>query len=402
MVIVVTAVLISCIIVQICLPAFNQLTGKDIHLNATNIYFISLSLLAITIITGLTAGSYPAFYLSSFQPVSILKGKSVLQSTNSLLRRSLVVFQFVIAISLVCGMIIVTRQLTFMQERSLGFYATHKIVLPLRTKTAQDNYVSLRNELNKLGTVKGVTATNFIPGSQIFTDFGLYPQGSSMEKAVLMRTNWVEPNYLDLLGIKLIAGRNFPETRSNESWNKIIINREASKQLGFSPEDITGETLYFDWQGDRYGFEVIGVMEDYHQASMKEAIYPLLFRVNEKPQHAFMIVDTDVQNIGRTISHFEGIWKSMNADTPFEYNFLDEHIQKQYESDRKISMVINIFTVIAMIISCLGLYGLSTYMAEKRFKEIGVRKVLGASVQQIVANTVVSIRHDGMARRFCV
>lgn len=384
MVIVFLAILISCIIVQIGLPAFNQLTGKSIHFQTTNLYFITAVLFCITIITGVTAGSYPAFYLSSFQPASILRSKFVLQTTNSLLRRSLVVFQFVIAITLVCGMIIVSRQLTFMQERNLGFNPSHKIILPLRTQAAQDNYIPLRNELQKIGGVKAVTATTFIPGSKVFSDFGLYPQGSSMEKAVLIRTNWVEPNYLDFLGIKIIAGRNFPETRSSESWNKIIVNREAAKRLGFSPQDMAGETLYFDWQGERYGFEVIGVMEDYHQLSVKEAIYPLAFRVNEKPQHAFMIVDTESHSLAQTLTSFEQTWKSMNPDTPFEYNFLEEHLQQQYESDRKIALVIKIFTIIAMIISCLGLYGLSTYMAERRFKEIGVRKVLGASVNQIV------------------
>lgn len=385
LVIVLIAIIFSCVMVQIALPSFNQLTEKTISLNTENAIFVALSLILITLVTGLIAGSYPAFYLSSLKPANILKGKSVLQTANSLTRRSLVVFQFVIAIALVCGMIIVTRQLTFMQERNLGFSKTHKIVLPLRTQSAQNNYTSLRNELSKIPSINGITATNYIPGSRVFSDFGLYPQGSSMDKAVLIRTNWVEPNYLDLLGIKVIAGKNFAETRNSDSWNKVILNREAAKRLGFTPEQIVGETLYFDWQGERYGFEVIGVMEDYHQASLKEAIYPLLFRVNEKPQHAFIIVDTDAQRIPQTLYEVEKSWKSMNQDTPFEYTFLDEHLQQQYKDDRKASILITTFTVIAMVISCLGLYGLSTYMAERRFKEIGVRKVLGASVRQIVA-----------------
>lgn len=384
LVIVVFAILASGIIIQLALPYFNQVTEKNISLNSTNAGFMILSLIAITLVTSLAAGSYPAFYLSSFKPANILKGKSVLNTANSLLRRSLVVFQFVIAITLVCGMIIVTRQINYMIEEDLGFNATHKIVLPLRTQSAQETFITLRNELSKIPSVNGITATNNIPGARVFSDFGLYPQGSSMEKAVLIRTNWVEPNYPELMGIKIIAGNDFPKTRNADSWNKIILNREAANKLGYTPEKIAGETLYFDWQGERYGFEVIGVMENYHQTSLKDAIYPLLFRVNEKPQHNFVVVDVDAQSISQSLAAFEKNWKSINPDTPFEYSFLDEHIQQQYEADRKVSLLISVFTVIAMIISCMGLYGLSTYMAERRFKEIGVRKVLGASVQQIV------------------
>lgn len=383
-IIVLVAMLLSCILVQLALPVFNQVTGKLITFSTSNIAFVLFSLSGIAIITGLVAGSYPAFYLSSFQPAAVLKGKAVYASSNSFLRRSLVVFQFVIAIALVCGMIIITKQLKFMEAKHLGFSADHKIVLPLRTQTAQANYTALRNELSKLASVNGITATNYIPGSNIFSDFGLYPQGSSMEKAVLVRNNWVEPNYLDLMDMKLIAGTNFPEVRSAESWRKVILNREAAKQLGFSPEEIVGQPLYFDWQGETYQFEVIGVMENYHQVSLKEVIKPVLFRVNETPNHATMIVDVDGRDIPHTLSSFEDAWKIINSDTPFEYSFLDENIQKQYNEDQKMSLMITLFTIIAMIISCLGLYGLSTYMAERRFKEIGVRKVMGASVNQIV------------------
>jgi putative ABC transport system permease protein len=157
------------------------------------------------------------------------------------------------------------------------------------------------------------------------------------------------------------------------------------KQLGFTPDNALGQSLYFDWQGRTIAFEIIGVMEDYHQESLKQAIYPLLFLVNDTPTYSFAIASIDGQNLSQTLSDFETTWKAINSDTPFEYSFLDENVQKQYEEDRKVSMVISSFTIIAMIISCLGLYGLSTFMAERRFKEIGVRKVMGASVQQIVS-----------------
>lgn len=382
--IVVVAMVISCVLIPLALPMFNQLTGKHISLSTSDLAFMGVCLVGITLVTGLVAGSYPAFYLSSFKPAGILKGRPTLRSANGFLRRGLVVFQFVIAITLVCGMIMVTRQLAFMQDQNLGFSASHKIVLPLRTKSAQDQYMALRDALDNMAAVSKVTGTDAIPGTPIFSDFGLYAAGGNMEKAVLIHNAWVEPNYLDVMGINLIAGKNFPETRSSESWNKVIVNREAARQLGFTPEKIAGEVLYMDWQGQRYSFDVLGVMEDYHQTSLKEKIYPILIRVSENPRNNFAIVEINSTDIDETLNGFETAWKTIITDTPFEYSFLDETIQKQYAEDRKVAKVINTFTIIAMVISCLGLYGLSTFMAEKRFKEIGVRKVMGASVRQIV------------------
>lgn len=384
LVIVSVAIVLSFVLVQFMLPVFNDLTGKNINLTQTNIYFIVPTLIAITMITGLISGTYPAFYLSSFQPVNVLKGKSILQSSNSVFRKSLVVFQFVIAITLTCGMVIITRQLKFMRETNLGFNADHKIILPLRTGSAQANYIVLNTELRKLSNVNGVSGTNCLPGHTVFTDFHLYPSGGSMEKGVLVRNNWVEPNYLDLMGIKLLAGSKFSDRRDSLSQFRVIVNAKAVKELGFTPANAIGEHLFTEWQGTRYQFEIIGVMNDYHQSTLKEEIFPILFRVAEDSYYNYAVVDVKSESFNSTLSDLEKTWKAVNADTPFEYSFLDDDIKKQYEEDEKVSSIITSFTIIAMVISCLGLYGLSTFMAERRFKEIGVRKVMGASVQQII------------------
>jgi putative ABC transport system permease protein len=381
--IVAIAMVISCMLIPLVLPMFNQLTGKNIQLNTSGLGLTALCLLVITIVTGFIAGSYPAFYLSSFQPAGILKGRATTPTGGSVLRRSLVVFQFVIAITLVCGMIVVSRQLSFMQAQNLGFETKHKIVLPLRTDSGKRLYTPLSQAIEKTAAVTGVTGTNYLPGSPIYSDFGLYPAGSSMEKAVLVHNSWVEPNYLQVMGIPLVAGQNFPPTRHDESWRAVIINEEAVRQLGFTNESIVGNHLYFDWQGEQFKFDVIGVMKDYHQISLHEKIYPILLRVHEA-EHDFLIAEVNGENVDQALSAFEGAWKTMITDAPFEYSFLDENIQKQYADDKRVAGVINTFTVIAMVISCLGLYGLSGFMAERRFREIGVRKVLGASVRQIV------------------
>lgn len=207
-----------------------------------------------------------------------------------------------------------------------------------------------------------------------------------MEKAIMIKNNWVEPNYIDFLHIKLIAGRNFTENREADSQNKIILNRMAVTKLGFEPKTIIGQNLYSDRQGTRTSYEVIGVMDDYHQITVKEEVFPMLFRLPlEVAEHDYMVLDIEAGKFQQGIGMIENIWKKINADTPFEYSFLDEDIKRQYEDDLRVSQMITSFTVIAMIISCLGLYGLSTYMAERRFKEIGVRKVMGASVNEIMA-----------------
>jgi putative ABC transport system permease protein len=291
-----------------------------------------------------------------------------------------------IAIALVCSMMIISEQLTFMQQKSLGFNTNSKIVLPLRTEGAMNNYETLKKELEKESFVNHVSATEYIPGSMIWSDMSFYPSGGNMDNAVLIRRNRIDYGYLELMDFNVIAGRTFNTNRESESENKLILNQSAVTKLGFQPEEIIGEPLYFEWQGTRYDFEVVGVVEDYHQTSLKEEIIPILFEMSSSTtRFPFMMIDVNQTDDFQSLTaKMETLWKQSIIDTPFEYSFLDENIKKQYDEDRKVSKVISSFTFIAMFISCLGLYGLSTFMAERRFKEIGVRKVMGASVNQIV------------------
>jgi putative ABC transport system permease protein len=385
MVIVIIAILISIVILQISLPFFNQVTGKTIALGAENIPYFIVALAVITMITALVAGSYPAFYLSSFQPAQVLKGKFSLSSASGWLRQGLVVFQFMIAIILVCGMIVISQQLTYMQEKDLGFDATAKVVLPLRTQSAQKQTLALKTQLVNNSSITQVAGTEYIPGSPIYSDMMYYKQGMNMDNSHTHRRNTVDAGYMKLLGIKLIAGRHFSEDASAESNTNIIINRTSASKFGFEPEQAVGQPLYFDWQGVKYTFNIIGVMEDYHQTSLKEAINATIFEIaSDSAEFPFLIAEVSTSNFKETTAMMEQTWKNLVNDTPFEYYFLDETIQKQYNEDKKVSSIITAFTIIAMIICSLGLYGLSTYMAERRFKEIGVRKVMGASIKEIV------------------
>jgi putative ABC transport system permease protein len=385
MILVLIAVAISLIITQLTLPYFNQLTGKEIAIGVQNNFSFIAIVILIVLITGVIAGSYPAFYLSSFQPAKVLKGQTSLGNASGLLRQSLVVFQFMIGIALVCSMIIISRQMSFMENKNLGFDSHAKLILPLRTENALKSYSVLQKELTKIPGVKAVSGTDYIPGTPVFNDIPLYKSGENMDLAKLHRLNSVDYNYLDILDLKLIAGRKFTE-RISDGGRKLIVNMASVKELGLTPEEAIGQKLYFDWQGQNFELEVIGVMEDYHQVSLKEKIYPIAFQIAGKDEaFNFAVIDITTDRFDKTKTAIGDTWKTLVNDTPFEFFFLDESIQKQYTEDRKVASIITSFTIIAMIISCLGLYGLSTYMAERRFKEIGIRKVMGANIKEILS-----------------
>jgi putative ABC transport system permease protein len=372
--------------VQLALPFFNQLTDKNISFNSENIYYIIGSSILLAIVTGLVAGSYPAFYLSSFEPAQVLKGKLNLGNSSGRLRQTLVVFQFMIAIALVCGIFIISRQLNFMMEKDLGFDSHAKIVLPLRTNEARSQYDALKKEMEGNSNIKAVSGSSFIPGTPIWNDMFYYPDGGNMDKAVDIHRTEVDAGYIELLNLKLLAGRSFTDNRKMESGTKLILNRTAVSKLGFTPEKIVGRNLHFDWEKKKYDFQVIGVMEDFHQNSLHEEIKPTLFEMADSTKrYSYVVASMSSANFEQTIKSVEQTWKSLVHDTPFEYSFLDQTIQKQYDEDRRVSKIITSFGFIAMVICSLGLYGLSSYMAERRFKEIGIRKVMGASVSQIVA-----------------
>ncbi len=385
MVIVILSIVVAVVLVYAALPAFNELSSKNISLdNQTALYF-GLALVALTILTGVIAGSYPAFYMSSFQPVEVLKGKFTLSNASGILRQGLVVFQFTVAIALVCGMIIMSRQLSFMKEKDLGFDPNAKIVIPLRTAEARQHYATLKTALTAVASVQGVSATNYPPGTTILHDMAYYLEGGSMDNAILNRRNTIDSDYLQLMGIELIAGRAFTNNRQMDSQEKLMINRASAKKFGKEPEQMIGQNIHFDWQGEHYKFEVIGVVEDFNQTSLKDPIIPIVFEMPESEnEYNFLVANVNSSEFSKTVSAIEKIWAGQVNDAPFEYSFLDEDLQKQYNEDQRVSKIITSFAVIAMIVCSLGLYGLSSFMAERRLKEIGIRKVLGANATQIL------------------
>jgi len=385
MVVVFLSLLLSLVFVEAALPTFNILTNKTIALDSGNALYFIAALTALAVVTGILAGSYPAFYVSSFQPARVLKGNFNIGNSSGWLRRSLVVFQFVIAIALVSGMIVITRQLDYMQNKDLGFDASARIVLPLRTAEAKQQYENLRLALQQAPAVKAVSAANYAPGMRIFTDAMFYTEGGNMDNAIPASLNSVDQGYSELLNMKLLAGRSFTDNRQAESAGKLVINRTCAKKFNLEPAEAIGRHLYTDWQGQQFAYEIIGVIEDYHQSSLKDAIEPIMLEMPAQAgNYGYLVASVQADHLDEAITTVQKTWRILAAGTPFEYSFLDEDIQKQYTDDRRMSGIITSFTCIAIIISCLGLYGLSSYLAERRIKEIGVRKVMGASVAQIV------------------
>jgi putative ABC transport system permease protein len=380
------AFVIALCITKLLLPAFSSVSGRNLSLNFSEQWFIILSFFGLSIITGLLAGSYPAFYLSSFQPVKVLKGRFTNSLSAVALRKGLVIFQFIISVVLIIASVVISNQMRYLRSTDLGFAKDQQIVIPLRSTTAKNIYASLKNDVKDNPQVQNVGATLYYPGIVNPSDMGLYKEGKTVNDAKDVHTNWVDESLLQTLGIKPLAGRLFSKDFPSDTSSRIILNEEAIKQIGFkSPQEAIGGKVSFDWRGQTYTWIIIGVVKDFHFQDLHVAISPYAFQLNNQPYYNYLIVHAKAVDISSLLKSINASWHKLNPNEPFEYNFLDEDFQKNYEAENRLAAIVGYFTIIAILISCLGLFGLATFSAEQRTKEIGVRKVLGASVTGIVA-----------------
>lgn len=370
---------------KLLIPPFNVLSGKDLSLTFSNILIVGAFLL-LSIITGLLAGSYPAFYLSSFKPAKVLKGKFSNSLAAVSLRKGLVIFQFVISVVLIVASVVIAQQMSYMRSADLGFDKDNQIVIPLRSTNAKKIYEAFKSELLKQSFIDNVGASAFYPGITNFSDNILYRQGESMQQGKDIRMNYVDTRFLQTLKINPVAGRLFSEDFPSDTSQAIILNQKAIRELGFtSPQESIGKKLYFDFQGKNYSYNIVGVVKDFHYEDLHLPITPYGFQLSMQPQYNYMIVHAKSGNMNAVLSSIKSTWQNLNPSEPFEYSFLDKDFQKNYDAENRLSAIVGYFTAIAILISCLGLFGLATFSAEQRIKEIGVRKTLGASVSSIVA-----------------
>jgi putative ABC transport system permease protein len=375
----------------LCLPAFAAASGKDLYLSLSEHSWILAGFFFLSVLTGLIAGLYPAFYLSSFKPVRILKSKFSGSLATVSLRKALVVFQFVISAILIISSIVISRQMQFMRSQDLGFAKEQQVIIPLRSETARASYRSLKTELSKLADVRSVGASRYYPGIFNPSDMGIYKQGKTVTNAENTKLNNVDEDFIQTLGIQLVAGRLFSKAFPGDTAQAIVLNEEAVSKLGFAnAQEAVGKQVFYDYGGRANPLDVVGVVKNFHFQDLHLKIMPYMFGLNSRSDYNYLLVHTKTNDLSSVLKLMEQKWHAANPNEPLEYNFLDEEFQKNYITQDRLAAIVKYFTIIAILISCLGLFGLATFSAEQRTKEIGIRKVLGASV----ANLVLLISKD--------
>ncbi len=357
--------------IKLLMPLYNNVTGKNLQFSFLNadVWVITL----ITIVTTLAASSiYPAILLSSFEPIKALKGKILPGSGNINFRKVLVITQFVFSVSLIIGTVIISRQLKYIHEKELGYDKDH--VLSLEMREMQKHYDAVKTQLQKQPGVTGVTSAgaNIIHVQNTTGDADW--NGKEQGRMFLIHPLAVDENFIPLFKMKLEDGTNFSGAVTDTTH--FILNETALKQAGI--QDPIGKRFKL-WQMEG---TIIGVVKDFHFTSLKEKIEPAIFYY--KPANDRLFIKTTGQHAPKVIGAAEKLWRQYNSDFPFEYNFLDETYNELYKTDERTGLLFNVFAIAAILISCLGLFGLATYTAQVKTKEIGIRKVLGASVASIV------------------
>ena len=359
------------------LPYFNELAGKTVSIGvfAEPINILYLFLLALAI--GTIAGIYPAIVLSSFKPISVLKGGFSTGTKGVLLRKSLVVVQFTISITLIIGTIVIYNQMRFMQNQDLGFNKEHTIVIPTEPGSSQE---ALRTSISKIPGVKGTALASSVPGTGNSTAYSEIENQQGDLQIANLDLYFVNEDYLSQLGMEIIAGRGFSRDFASDSSKAMIINEKAVSLLGYAnAQDAIGAN-YQQWGSNG---EVIGVVKDFNFNSLQEEITPLTMRL-DPAQTDVITIKIEGTNTAQTLVSIESTWQSMQPGDPFEYYFLDELFNNQYQAEEQFEDLFLSFALLAIFISCLGLLGLAAYSTIQRKREIGIRKIVGASVSSII------------------
>ena len=361
--------------VYLLLPAFRQLSGKQIHFNILEGKWI-LIVAGIAIVTGILSGSYPALFLSGFQPVRVLKGSKIITGGNKLFRNGLVVTQFAVSIILLAGTVVVYQQLKFIREMNLGFDKSNLVYTNMKGEmwSKQD---ALKNELRRNPLTGDFAVINDIPVDLTSGTVNVHWEGKDPNSQVVFPTLHVSEEFFDVFKMTMLAGRPFSKEFKSDTSN-YILNEKAVKVMGMTPESAVGKPLAL-W--NKKG-TIVGVVKDFNFKPVQQPIEPMILGLNQ--WGGVIVVRTKPGKTAETIAALEKIVVSVNPTFPFSYDFLDQNIANLYQGEQRMGSLFNIFAVLAIIISSLGLYGLSAFMAEQRTKEIGVRKVLGASVSNMV------------------
>jgi putative ABC transport system permease protein len=375
------ALLLAAGAVLLLLPHFNTLSGKNLNLLQVNQPWLWFSMLILIFGVGVLAGSYPAFFLSAFRPIQTLKGGLSSGAKNSLFRNMLVVFQFSVTIILIIGSLVVYDQLRYIQNKKLGFDKDHLIILK-DAYALGDNLLPFKEEMKRRPEVVNATISSFLPTPSArnfsVTVLGRNPQTNN-NRAIYQFS--VDFDYIQTLGMEIIEGRAFDPDFATDS-SAVVINEATAKIFGIADDPIGKELGVFTGPADGLTVvKIIGVVKDFHFDSLREKIGPLAMFIRNSRSNIVMRINT--RDMSQLLATLESEWQRFAPGQPFSFEFLDEAFARVYETEMRIGAIVRLFTFLAIFVACLGLLGLATYVIEQRTKEIGIRKVLGASVANI-------------------
>jgi putative ABC transport system permease protein len=335
--------------------------------------------IGLMIFVGLIAGSYPAFFLAAFHPMQVLTGRLKTGAAGSLLRNILVVFQFTISIGMIISLAIVFTQLKYMKHKTLGFDKEHIVIIRLTDSAIRRSIEKIKEGLKNYHGISHVAASNYLPGQGFWMKV-IVPEGSELDQTESIGRIRIDSDFISTMDIKLVAGRNFSPQFSTDQNDLIIVNETAARQWGW--DDPIGKTIQV--LDDRpITKTIIGVVRDFHVESLHKKIEPVFFEFAPSSSR-YISVKIRPDNIPSTIRYLEKTLKQIDPMLPFDYTFLDETFDRNYKAEEKLSKIFSYFTLLAIFIACLGLFGLASFTSEQRTKEIGIRKALGASISGII------------------
>ena len=383
------ALVITLMLLEVLLPFFNDLAGKELRLEYPDDAWVLGTLVGMALVAGLAAGSYPAFFLSAFEPATVLKGTGQPAFRKAHFRSILVVAQFAISTGLIVGTLIISAQVDYIRSKDLGFDEDNVVTIPLRTDETRRSWEAIRTDLLRNPAVLGVGASSTLPG-RVGTKNSFWKKGSPLEEALIMSRIWIDYDFIRTAGIEVVEGRSFSREFGSDGSGACLVNQAAArllgegsavgKEIGEPDDEIPGEGEFSS---------ILGVMKDFHFASLHIPIEPLVLELVADEQGAvdhfqYMVVRVRPGDLSGMLASLEETWERQAGNVPFEYTFLNEDLERLYKADERLGKVLRTFAGLAIFIACLGLFGLASFTAEQRTKEIGIRKTLGASAGHIV------------------
>lgn len=376
------SIILAGLAVEMLLPFFNLLTGKSLEVNLVRNPPILISILGIGLITGILSGLYPSMILSSINAVQVLKGKFTTSKQGNRFSKMLVIFQFAMAIILISGTVIILNQMNFIQTKNLGFTKESTLMIPLRQTDMRRNFETIQTELMKVPGVEKVGASSNVPGTQ-FNQNPIFSAADDSHRVDASQM-YVDYDLIETLGLEIASGRGFDRAFPGDTANAFIINEAAARALLL--EDPVGKEIVLEMDEDLYRGSIVGVIKDFHYQSLHQPIRPVIMQ--RLPYYNTVLVRFNSNNFSETIAAIESTWEKFDDGFGFEYSFLDDTISSQYSAENKMGKVFGLFAGIAIVISCMGLFGLASLNFAQRKKEVGIRKIMGAPLSHLLINLV--------------